>query len=82
MGMNMKFCAEKTFGDSWDCLKEANGELLPVIIFAECLWWLIIMLGMRFGFQGIRNWWEKKQMEKQMRQEWADKWSFPPKGKN
>tara|TARA_Y100000034_G_scaffold79745_1_gene95695 strand:- start:562 stop:810 length:249 start_codon:yes stop_codon:yes gene_type:complete len=82
MGMKMEFCAEKTIGDSWNCLKEANGELLPIIIFAECLWWLIIMLGMKFGFDSIRKWREKRRMEKRMRQEWKDKWTFPPQRKN
>jgi hypothetical protein len=37
---------------------------------------------MRGIVQGIRRWREKKKLGKRMRQEWEDKWSFPPKRKN
>tara|TARA_B100001123_G_C14866879_1_gene850312 strand:+ start:65 stop:307 length:243 start_codon:yes stop_codon:yes gene_type:complete len=80
--MNMEFCAEKTFSDSWNCLKEANGELLPIVLFAECLWWLFMLVLMRGFVQGIRRWKEKREMKRRMKVEWENKWSFPPQGKN
>jgi hypothetical protein len=78
----MEFCAEKTFSDSWNCLKESNGELLPIVLFAECLWWLFMLVLMRGFVQGIRRWKEKREMKRRMKVEWENKWSFPPQGKN
>ena len=82
VGMIMDFCAEKTFEDSWNCLAESNGEYLPYIIFAECMWWLFILVVMRFGVQRIRTWWRRKQIKKQGKREYDNKWSFPPQRKN
>jgi len=78
----MDLCAENTIEDSWNCLIESNGELLPVILFAECMWWLLILLGMRFGFQSLRKRLTKKRKEKRVRLKWQDKWTFPPKRNN
>ena len=80
--MIMELCAEKTFEDSWNCLKEANGEFLPIIIFAECLWWLFILIGMRFGVLNLRKRWRKRKMRKRMEWEQKNKWAFPPQRKN
>jgi hypothetical protein len=78
----MGFCAESTFNETWNCLREENGELLPLIFFAECMWWIFMLVIMRGIVQGIRRWREKKKLGKRMRQEWEDKWSFPPKRNN
>ena len=80
--MIMELCAEKTFEESWNCMRESNGDLLPLIIFAECMWWLMVMVGMRFGIQNIRKWFTKRRMQKQVKLEWNDKWEFPPQRKN
>ena len=80
--MNMELCAKKTFGESWDCIRESNGELLPIILFAECMWWLIVLLGMRFGVQSIRGWFRERRIRKQQKIDWENKWSFPPKRNN
>jgi hypothetical protein len=75
----MKFCAETTFEDSWDCIRESNGEYLPYLIFAECMWWLCILIGMRLGVQGIRKRLRRKQRHKRLKKEQENKWVFPPK---
>ena len=80
--MIMELCAEKTFEDSWACIKDSNGEYLPYIIFAECMWWFFILVVMRFGVQGIRRRLRRKQKQKQLKIEWENKWAFPPKRKN
>ena len=77
--MIMELCVEKTFEESWYCIRESNGELLPYLIFAECMWWIFMLVIMRGVVQGIRRWRERKKVKKRMRQEWNDKWSFPPK---
>jgi len=74
----MDLCAEKTFEDSWNCIKDSNGEYLPYIIFAECMWWFFILVVMRLGVQGIR----RRLRRKQLKIEWENKWAFPPKRKN
>ena len=76
--MIMGLCVEKTFEESWNCMVEVNGDLLPLIIFVECMWWLMVMVGMRFGVQSIRKWFTKRRMQKQAKLEWNDKWEFPP----
>ena len=78
----MDLCHSTTFNETWNCLKEENGEYLPIIIFAECMWWLFVLVIMRGIVQGIRRWWEKKKLAKRMKQEWTDKWTFPPKRNN
>jgi hypothetical protein len=78
----MELCAEKTFEESWDCMLESNGELLPIIIFAECMWWLFILIMMRLGVQGIRTRWRKRKRMKRMKVELDNNWAFPPKRKN
>lgn len=80
--MIMDLCVEKTFEESWNCMVEVNGDLLPIIIFAECMWWLFILAVMRFGVQRIRTWWSRKQIKKQRNIEYENKWSFPPQRKN
>ena len=76
--MIMDLCAEKTFEDSWNCIKDSNGEYLPYIIFAECMWWFFILVVMRLGVQGIR----RRLRRKQLKIEWENKWAVPPKRKN
>jgi hypothetical protein len=78
----MDLCYSPTLNETWNCLREENGELLPLILFAECMWWIFMLVIMRGIVQGIRRWREKKKLGKRMRQEWEDKWSFPPKRKN
>jgi len=82
MGISMDLCAEKTFQESWDCIIESNGDLLPMILFAECLWWLIVLLGMRLSFQSVKRWRKRRQIRKEMANKWTDNWSFPPKRNN
>ncbi len=78
----MEFCSKDTLRDTWNCLKEENGELLHIVLFAECMWWIFMLVIMRGMVQGIRRWWEKKKLAKRMKQEWADKWTFPPQRNN
>ena len=80
--MIMELCAEKTFEDSWNCMRESNGDLLPIIFFAECMWWLFVLGIMRFGVQRIRRWRRRKEMRSRLKIEWDNKWSFPPQRKN
>ena len=80
--MIMELCAEKTFEESWNCMRESNGELLPIIIFAECMWWLFVLIMMRFGVQSIRTRWRNRKRMKRLKIELDNKWSFPPQRKN
>ena len=36
----MELCSKSTLNETWDCLKESNGEYLPFILMAECFLWL------------------------------------------
>ena len=78
----MDICAKSTLNETWNCLRKENGELLPVILFAECMWWLFMLVLVRGVFQSIRRWREKKRLKKEMREKWQDKWTFPPKRNN
>ena len=78
----MELCNRDTLSATWGCLKEENGELLPIILFAECLWGIFMLVIINGVFQSIRRWREKKKLEKEMKQKWEDKWTFPPKRNN
>ena len=78
----MELCNRDTLRETWGCLKEENGELLPLILFAECLWWIFMLFIFNGVVQMIRRWREKRRLEKEMRQKWEDKWIFPPQRNN
>ena len=63
----MEMCAEDTLGQTWDCLRESNGEFLPFILMAECFLWIFAIAG---GIKEFKKWRNQKKMEKRMKNKW------------
>ena len=78
----MELCSKSTLNETWDCLKESNGEYLPFILMAECFLWLFVILSGHFGVKEFRAWRERKRIEKQMKNDWENKWTFSHKRKD
>tara|TARA_Y100001936_G_scaffold226527_1_gene245985 strand:+ start:291 stop:500 length:210 start_codon:yes stop_codon:yes gene_type:complete len=66
----MEMCAEDTLGQTWDCLRESNGEFLPFILMAECFLWIFAIAGGHFGIKEFKKWRKQKKMEKRMKNKW------------
>lgn len=71
----MEICAKETVGQSWDCLMESNGELLPLILMLECFFWLFVIVSGHFGFKEFRAWRKRKAIEKRMKRDYENKWN-------
>jgi hypothetical protein len=54
-------CAEDTVEMSAKCLMESNGELLPIILVLEVIWWIMVFFGLRFGFKSLRKRFSRKE---------------------
>ena len=51
----MEMCAEDTLGQTWDCLRESNGEFLPFILMVECFLWIFVIAGGTSESKSSRN---------------------------
>ncbi len=74
-GVDMDLCTQENLSETWDCLMESNGELLPFILMAECFFWLFIIVSGHFGFKEFRAWRKRKAIAKQMKQDYDNKWN-------
>ena len=63
----MEMCAEDTLGQTWDCLRESNGEFLPFILMVECFLWIFVIAGVVNGNQRVQEMAQSKEDGK-------DKW--------
>jgi len=60
----MEWCATPEVKESWNCLKESNGEYLLPLLIIELLWWICVLFGLRKLFWGFRRWRKREYMKK------------------
>ena len=65
----MEWCVNPEIKESWNCVKESNGEYLLPLLIAELVWWVLVLFGLRKLFWGFRRWRHRKYMEKMKKSE-------------